>query len=570
MNVLLLRPEHPYVHALSFDEKTYPIGIGFLIAVLRQNGHKVTFVDRYISPNEPIDLDLLTRKRIDLVGIYMCSITYRSAVRLLERLQLLRRSGQWQGLLAVGGPHASLKPESVPDYVDYVVIGEGEQAVVDIADGNCYQRVVRYPRIPNLDALPFPAYDVLVKMPYDVKFAMMNYYPLVNTVTSRGCPFNCRFCSVNAIWGREYSAFSAERVVADVKRLNREYGFQAVYFREDNFLLDHRRVRKICDLFTSQNVKVKWGCEARVSDLQDEDFVRQLSIAGCVHVFLGVESLSGRVLRLMNKKITVEQIELSVTLCRKYNITPFGSFIIGVPGETEEEMWTTINGARAMFRDTTYCLNTYMGIPSSEMYNDAIRNGNVDYLDETSGFFYIRNHDNFMQLSLNGEVPVTRRSPTRYITRPDNTNNKTFELTAWRERFKGKRLLELRNSAAVGKATEAVAYQGLLSISLQLDDTGKYDAALLNNMLHSVHPDDLPYLLGQIREHLTISGTVIGVTPSRGNLEVGEAIMNNYYAEYVYSLAELQRALVRAGFEFNALSESEDPVIYFEAQVARK
>ena len=219
MNVLLIRPPHPYVHATSFGERTFPIGMGFLISYLRENGHQVYFIDNYLSPQE-IESDFLKRHSIDLVGVYVCSITFPQAVRILNKIQVRREKRIWNGRIVVGGPHTSIAPASLPEYVDHVVIGEGERALLDILEMRCQDRIVRYPRIEDLDELPFPAYDVLLKMPYNTRFAMMDAYVMANVNTSRGCPYKCRFCSVERIWGRQYTCFSAERVVDDVERLS--------------------------------------------------------------------------------------------------------------------------------------------------------------------------------------------------------------------------------------------------------------------------------------------------------------------------------------------------------------
>lgn len=567
MSVLIVRPSPPLVHPLSFNENSYPVGIAFLISALREKGHEVYFIDQYLSPDQQIKVSWLNAKGIDLIGVYMCSITFKSAIRVLENLQVLRESGKWRGRLIVGGPHVALIPDSVPNYVDHLVVGEGEKAIVDIADGQSLPRNIRYKRIRDLDTLPFPAYDVLVRMPYQVRFAMMNRYPLVNISTSRGCPYSCRFCSVSSIWGRSHYSFSSERVVDDFQRLHTDFHFESVYFREDNFLLDAKRTEEICSRFISMNNKVPWGCEARVTDLIDNDRVRALKSAGCVHVFLGLESLSDRVLSLMNKKISVSQIEKAIDICRRNGITPFGSFIMGIPGETEEERITTIQGAARLFPDENYTLNTFMGIPKSPLYEEAINGGLVDYMDTASGFFYIKNHDDLMTYSLKGEVPIHRLSPRPFLEKRIRENRSEDEpipiqITDHNESF----MLIMQ---PIEKASKNIhPYHGILGLYRQLSDSDKplYDCFVLLNMLHLVPPNELPSLFDLLKCYLTDSGSVKIITIDRASKSPHSAAMENYYAEYVYSKKDISTILQTNGWHTSCTSELDSGLIELTAQ----
>jgi len=551
MRVLLLRPERPLVSAVTFGEQTYPIGIGFLISVLRQAGHTVSFVDRYLQPDAPID-----PSGFDVIGLSLDSVTYRCGKRLLEWLQVKREAGDWSGKLVVGGPHPSLRPEPIPDYVDHIVRGEGERALVDIVEGRTDQRIVAYDRIRNLDSLPFPAYDVFAKMPYEVRFAMMNPEgKLVNMNTSRGCPYGCRFCSLESIWGKGYTRFSAQRVAEDIERLVKEYDFSAVYFREDNYLLDRGRAIAIGDNLAEKRIAVPLGCEARVSDLLDESFVRELAQRHLRHVFLGIESLSDRVLELMRKKITVEQIYRALENCRRNNIRVFGSFIIGVPGETEEERDLTIDGAKKLFPDGLYTLNTFYGIPHSEMYEEAIETGAVDYMDDESGFFYLKEHDELMDITCGGSVPVWRKSPARFLGSPTNVNNLPH--------------ISCSGPGFVNPKDEdknMIRYAGLLDAVRYLRGLGGCSRLIMNNILHLIVPTDLSCLLENIRSCLRPGGFVMGLARFRNEGDLREAIMLNYPAEYVYSKSEFAAALSSAGFCSVSFVPVRGQYVFFQAK----
>jgi len=531
-NVLLVRPGHPHVHAVSFGEQSFPLGIAFLIACLRERGHTVQFVDRYVDQAAAHPADIVRDQPVDVVGIYACSITFGNVLRILERLQILRERRIWRGKIVVGGPHAALRPDAFPEYVDHVVVGEGERAIVDIVEGSCRERIVRYPRIRDLDSLPFPAYDMLLSIPYLVRFAMLDRQPMANMSTSRGCPFRCRFCSVHSVWGSSTTSFSAERVASDFARLATEHSIAAIYFREDNFLLDKRRLEEICERLARWRGRVVWGAEASVRDLQDEEIFRLLRAAGCVHLFLGIESLCQRVLDLMDKRITLGQIKRTLELCSRYEIAPFGSFIIGYPGETEQEMRETIRGASRLFPPRMYCLNAFQGFPRSPIYEEVVAAGDHDHIDPVSGFFYYRDHDRLMELGLQGPVPIARRSPHRFIGLADNVNNRRHSLDELLVPPEG--TLTLAADQQTG-----LRYDGLLALGRQLEGS-THKAIYLNNMLHRVALEDLLELIRILRGSLAAGGSLLGITRDRGCAPLAEALVHNFPAEHVYSWAELE------------------------------
>jgi radical SAM superfamily enzyme YgiQ (UPF0313 family) len=206
MNVLLTTSAAPTQSPFSTTEKRPPLGLGFLIAVLRDAGHKVFFIDNYLSPSNFLETDYLWRHHIDFVGIYANTICFRDTRRMLHKLEFLRQTGRWQGKIIVGGPHTSVALETIPAFVDFVVQGEGERAILDIVEGRAAERVLRCRRIDNLDDLPMPAWDYLIDQPYIGGGDWFPGTPVFTMNTSRGCPFPCTFCSVGSIWGRKYTS----------------------------------------------------------------------------------------------------------------------------------------------------------------------------------------------------------------------------------------------------------------------------------------------------------------------------------------------------------------------------
>jgi O-antigen biosynthesis protein len=166
MNVLFLTSPEPRQTPVSVAEKLPPLGLGFMMALLKRAGHRVHFSDEFLRPTGILETGFLRRHHIDLVGIYANTICYPGTLRLLNTLQAMRDRGEWRGHIAVGGPHTSVAPDTIPAFVDFVVVGEGERAVMDLADGRMPgERIVRGSMVPDLDELPFPAWEDFIHLP---------------------------------------------------------------------------------------------------------------------------------------------------------------------------------------------------------------------------------------------------------------------------------------------------------------------------------------------------------------------------------------------------------------------
>jgi glycosyltransferase involved in cell wall biosynthesis/Tfp pilus assembly protein PilF/ubiquinone/menaquinone biosynthesis C-methylase UbiE/pyruvate-formate lyase-activating enzyme/dTDP-glucose pyrophosphorylase len=227
--------------------------------------------------------------------------------------------------------------------------------------------------------------------------------------TSRGCPFRCNFCSVHSIWGRTYTYFSAERVVSDIEYLVNTYRAKGIYFREDNFTLNNKRVIEICHILLEKNIKVKWACETRVDTLS-RNLLQLMYDAGCRAFYIGFESGCQRILDLMKKDITLEQSKNVVKWCKEIGIKVYGSYVVGIPGEAEEEIKKTVEFSRSLGTDTAG-LNVFVGIPKSEMYRKAIDDGLYEYIDDR-GLVYLKNHDNRVDYFYGGnETAKVPRNP---------------------------------------------------------------------------------------------------------------------------------------------------------------
>lgn len=381
MNILFLTSAAPQKAGFSTTEKRPPIGLGYLMAVLKREGHKVFFSDEYLQPSDILDTDFVAKSSINYVGIYSNTICYDSTLSMFEKLQQKREKKEWSGKIIVGGPHTSIGYEEIPEYVDHIVIGEGEISVPKIVDGTVKDRIVIGEKVDDLDSLPLPAWEEFVYRPYEWKHAWHPVYPLYPFNTSRGCPFSCSFCSVKAIWGKTYRFMSAERVVHDIEHMVKYYGAKGIYFREDHFTLNKNRTIDFCELLLKKNLKIDWFCETRVDNLDDYDYLKLMADAGCKMIYVGVESGSPRMLEFYKKGETREQFVKAFEMAHQAGIKTYASLVVGFPTETPEDERLTDDLIKTIKPDHVG-KNIFLGLPGSELYDYLKTNDLYEYEDD--------------------------------------------------------------------------------------------------------------------------------------------------------------------------------------------
>ncbi|MSM38216.1 MAG: radical SAM protein [Geobacter sp.] len=386
MNILFLTSAAPDKSGFFTTEKRPPIGLGYLISVVKQAGHQVFFSDEYLKPTNILETDFLVRNNIELVGIYANTICYDATLSMFRSLHRKREQKEWNGRIIVGGPHTSVGWEEIPDYVDRIVIGEGEISVPKIINGGIGERLVIGEKVEDLDSLPLPAWEEFIHRPYDWTHPWYPSYPVYTFNTSRGCPFDCTFCSVKSIWGKSYRYMSAERVVHDIEHMIRYYGARGIYFREDHFTLNKKRTVEFCELLLRKKIRIDWFCETRVDQLNDYDYQKLMADAGCRVFYIGVESGSSRMLEFYRKGETREQFIRAFEIARKVGIKTYASFVVGVPTETEDDLRQTEDLIKVCNPDYIG-KNVYLGIPGSELY-DFVRENNMYEFEDNKHILY--------------------------------------------------------------------------------------------------------------------------------------------------------------------------------------
>ena len=376
-----------------------PLGLGYIAASLRSQGVQVELVDCTFLTREEA-LAKAKRSKPQIIGFYSMFSMKKTT---LELAALLRKDCE---LLVVGGPLPTLEPSGYLDVFDVAVQGEGEAAMVEIAecqrkgiDLSCVEGIaykdngaVKFtpPRkhVEDLDSLPFPARDLFDNEAYKRHYLRRFGYSISPLITSRGCPFSCDFCS-RPVFGQSFRTRSASNVVDEVDEIA-GLGYDRVWFADDCFTLNRERLMDVCVELVKRKVDVHWECLSRV-DTMDREVAAAMRRSGCVRVFFGIESGTDEVLGLMQKQITVEQARRAVYNAKELGLKVGAFFILGYPGESDETVLDTVRFASGLPLDYLSFTLPYP-IPGTALFGRVKGNGGLvgDDWEEPKNWALIR------------------------------------------------------------------------------------------------------------------------------------------------------------------------------------
>lgn len=333
-----------------------PIDMYYAGAVLRKNNISVKIID--CGPLTLSIEDLIATIKTDLpeiVGVRTSTPSYEWDLDIIEKIK-----NEINVQIVVFGPHATLFEQEIilNQSIDMVILGEPEYAFYDLAqkkreeiEGLVYKdsgvvfRNTMTRVIENLDELPFPAWDMI---PID-SFSLGRYTnqqrPFFTILTSRGCPYGCKYCPYPVAQGKRWRVRSAVNVVEEIEYLIDRFGMQGLLFRDPEFTSDNSRIRAICEKIIEKKLLFSWRCETR-ADTVNQELLTLMAQAGCVGINFGVESVIDGVLEgAGRKKIALNYISEQVAICKKLGIDTFCFFIFGLPGDDAETILENINYA---------------------------------------------------------------------------------------------------------------------------------------------------------------------------------------------------------------------------------
>lgn len=346
---------------LLLDDKLEPdMGLLYVASYLKR--HSDAYV-KYIDLSIDDEQELLSY--IEECNIF-CFSTYTANYHItVEIAAKIRNLSKGRAILIAGGHHASALPNQVSESFDYVMVGEGELAMVSL-----YNKLIsgNYPTnkillgkcIDDLDETGWIDYS-MVKM--DMYTRTVNGHKSISILTSRGCPYSCNFCNSTLMKRYKTVRFrSAEDVANEIVYLNKVYKVTDFRVQDDIFSINRHRLKKISELLEPYSFLFR--CFARIDNI-DSEILELFKRMGIFHLSFGVESGSEKILKLMNKGISPEQIIKSISLAKEYGMKCRIYLIVGYPGETEETIKETIEVIRAAKPDdvSIYPLIPYPGTP---------------------------------------------------------------------------------------------------------------------------------------------------------------------------------------------------------------
>ena len=367
--VLFIEPRNPRPHI--FSRVAIPrLGSVLLATILRNQGLEVKVVVEEINQPQLNSLDF----HPDLVCISSLTPTTPRALQLGDYYRQ-------QGIpVAMGGPHPSFLPEESLEHADFVVCGEGDEALPELIEalaghrslesiGNlCYHKngaIQKNPWRPffkDLDTLPIPDYSLIHGW-------RPGKQAVISIATSRGCPFGCRFCSVILLFGRQFRYNSIDRVIDEI----RQNGSQAehIFFCDDNFTADLKRSKQLMERIITEGLKVEWSAQVRVEAARDPELLDLMARSGCFMVFIGLESINPATLKSFKKAQTVGDIRESVKIFHRYGIGVHGMFIFGSEEDTVQVLRDTVDFSHEIDIDSLQYL-ILTPIPGTPIYEELL------------------------------------------------------------------------------------------------------------------------------------------------------------------------------------------------------
>jgi len=358
--LVLIIPPSPW---LMYETDLPALGILYLSSYVKQYGYEVDVCD---LNGLPLEEDW----KIPVGDIY--GITGSSAnFPYMKRISELLRNRQKNCKIVAGGPHVSAIPEYVLDNtkVDICVVGEGERALLWIMN-NSYKSNIIKGEETYINAAPFPdrrAIDIYKYMEPQI-WGFLGKDREATIFTSRGCPFNCKFCVSPFMWKRKVRYYDMDSIFEEIDMLIDEYDVSMFHVLDDTFITNKARVKDFCDYMGSK--KLKWHCLNRV-DCSDLDQLRFLKKSGCMLCQFGFESGSNYMLKIMGKGTTIEQTKIAIENCATVGLRIRGQFIVGFPGETNETIDETvrfINYLRSY--DAVMQVHPFIPYPGCEVWNN--------------------------------------------------------------------------------------------------------------------------------------------------------------------------------------------------------
>jgi len=375
-----------------------PLGLAYIAGYARKHipGLEIKILDQF--PEKEI-INLIKKEKPEIIGFSSTSPHHYKVRKLAEKFKKISSA-----IFVLGGIHVTNCPWTIKNSpFDVGIRGEGEitfKKFLESVKKNRELKINELKKIPgfvlkknnklintglgeriqNLDEVPIPARDLL-KMPYYTFPSFSDgasFNPTGLMFTSRGCPYNCTFCSSTKFWERIVKFFSAERVVEEVELLYKKYNYRIIQIYDDLFSMNKPRLREIIKLLKKRKLlgKIEFRVFGR-GNCFDEETAILLKKLNVTEVGFGVETGSEKLLKTLKDKIKLEDNVNAINFCRKYRIRPLGAFMIGMPYETEEDLNSTYKFIKNHISDN-FVIALMSAFPGTPIWDYAVKNNLIE------------------------------------------------------------------------------------------------------------------------------------------------------------------------------------------------
>ncbi|MCS7264783.1 MAG: B12-binding domain-containing radical SAM protein [Armatimonadetes bacterium] len=368
--VVMIEPRSPRFHVFNFV-RLPRLGLPILGAILKQQGYDVTI---FCEDLEPIDWNFASNSDIAFISTITCT-----APRAYEISRFFKER---KIPVVMGGPHPTFLPEDALKHCDYVVRGEGEETVLELMqalengskpygikgvsfrDGDEIVHNPLRPLVQNLDFLPFPDLSLICGK---------EKISLTPILTSRGCPYDCTFCSVTHMFGHKFRRRSVENVMEELRRLKP----RSVFFYDDIFNADSERMASLLEAMLSEGITPDWSAQCHTHlILKQSNLLPLMKRSGCFALYLGFESINPATLKEYCKRQTVEEIREAIRLLHKHGIMVHGMFVFGADTDELATFKETVKFALRNRIDTAQFL-ILTPVPGTQLFKRLENEGRI-------------------------------------------------------------------------------------------------------------------------------------------------------------------------------------------------
>ena len=420
MKISLINP--PWYSPVPDRFTASNLGLSYLTSWLRQNGHEIVPIDAlfelpgYLVESVPVkfkyqdvfrigmsyeNISKLIPNDSNFVGI---AAPFSNHKQILQELSFVIKKHHPSAKILIGGPYPSTSPEELKDLpdIDFGFNGEAEIGVKQLLSGKSYESIKglvwrdgtqvkvngRTEVVTDLDTLPFPARDVFhcneilekksnarIRQGVDIIEKKVRGVPMI---TSRGCPYDCNFCSIHFMNGYKWRYRSPRNVVDELIELKEKYGVEEVSILDDHLNGNRERFLKIMDLMISENVAIQWGLPNGIRvDYLDREVMQRMKEAGCNSLVIGIQNGSKDMIEKMNTRLDLNKVDNIAQIGKELGLNMASFLIVAYPGETKKLFNESLSfcmklGKKYGIKD--WRINVARAYPNTNMYNDCKKN----------------------------------------------------------------------------------------------------------------------------------------------------------------------------------------------------